>query len=416
MAREHKKLNALMVSRAKERGYYADGGGLYLQVSASGAKSWVFRFKKEGKLREMGLGPAHTITLVEAREQAIDCRKQRLLDIDPIEARREGEAANRLAKSKEMTFRQCAEAYIDAHKASWSNAKHAAQWPSTLQTYAYPVFGEAPVQSIDVGLVTKAIEPIWQTKTETASRLRGRIESVLDWAAVRGFRQGDNPARWKGHLDKLLPQRERVQRVVHHAALPYLEIGAFMGLLREQGSTSALALEFLILTATRTNEVIGATWAEFDLDAALWTIPATRMKAKREHRVPLSKPALALVRNLHANRSSDFVFPGAKADRALSNMALLMLRKRMKRDGLTIHGFRSTFRDWAAERTNFPREVAEHALAHSLPNKVEAAYQRSDLFEKRRLMMEEWATFCDYPIVTGQVVLIASKRAESNAR
>ncbi len=406
MAREHKKLTALAVSRARERGYYADGGGLYLQVSASGAKSWVFRFRQDGRLREMGLGPAHTITLAEVREHASDCRKQRIRDIDPIKARHDEKAAAKLATAKAMTFRQCAEAYIEAHKYSWKNAKHSGQWSATLATYAYPIFGDLPVQSIDVSLVTKALEPIWQTKTETASRVRGRIESVLDWATVRDFRQGDNPARWRGHLDKLLPQRSKVQKVEHHSALPYAETGAFMAALREQGSTSALALEFLILTATRTGEVIGATWAEIDLGAALWTIPDERMKAKREHRVPLSRPALAILKRLHESRSSEFVFPGAKASKPLSNMALLKLLERMKRTDLTVHGFRSTFRDWAAERTNFPREVAEHALAHSLPDKVEAAYRRGDLFDKRRLMMDEWARFCSHHAPEGEVIAL----------
>jgi integrase len=409
MAREHKKLTALAISRAKQRGYYADGGGLYLQVSASGAKSWVFRFKKDGRLREMGLGPTHTITLAEAREHAVDCRKLRLRDVDPIEARQSDKAETKLALAKSMTFRQCAEAYIAAHKSSWVNAKHAAQWPSTLSTYAYPVFGNLPVQSVDVALVTKALEPIWQTKTETASRLRGRIETVLDWATARNFRQGDNPARWRGHLDKLLPQRSKVQKVEHHSALPYVEIGAFMGALRAQTTTSALALEFLILTAARTGEVIGAKWGEFDLSAALWTIPAERMKARREHRVPLSRPALSILKRLFEHRSGEFVFPGGRAAKPLSNMALLMLLERMNRSDLTVHGFRSTFRDWAAERTNFPREVAEHALAHSLPDKIEAAYRRGDLFDKRRKMMDAWADFVFRPPPAGQVVPLGSK-------
>ena len=410
MAREQKKLTALAVSRAKRRGYYADGGGLYLQVSPSGARSWVFRFKKDGRLREMGLGPAHTITLAEAREYATECRKQRLRDIDPIEARHGDRAANKLAAAKAISFRQCAEAYIDAHNSSWANAKHAAQWPSTLATYAYPIFGDLPIQSVDVALVTKALEPIWRTKTETASRLRGRIETVLDWATVRNFRQGDNPARWRGHLDKLLPARAKVQRVEHHAALPYAEIGQFMTRLREQEAMSALALQFLVLTATRTSEVLNATWAEVDLDNAVWTIPADRMKAGREHRVPLSKPALALLRELHAHRIGDFIFPSANPGRPLSNMAMLKLLERMGRSDLTVHGFRSTFRDWAAERTNFPREVAEHALAHSLPDKVEAAYRRGDLFDKRRSLMEAWARFCQTVAAEGAVIQLASKR------
>jgi integrase len=304
-----------------------------------------------------------------------------------------GKLKAKLEAARAMTFRQCAEAYIEAHKAGWQNAKHAAQWSSTLKTYAYPVFGALPVQAVDVALVAKVLEPIWKAKTETASRLRGRIERVLDWATVRGYRQGDNPARWRGHLDQLLPARSRVQKVQHHPA----DLG-------KQESTSALALEFLILTATRTAEVIGATWSEVDLDVAVWTIPAGRMKAKKEHRVPLSKPTLAILRRLHKHRAGEFVFMGAKPGRPISNMALFILLKRMGRSDLTVHGFRSTFRDWCAERTNFPREVAEHALAHSLPDKVEAAYQRGDLFEKRRRLMAEWGRFCDRPTTAGKVL------------
>ena len=332
----------------------------------------------------------------------------RLRGIDPIDARQGDRASAKLDAAKAMTFRQCAEAYINAQKAGWSNAKHGAQWPATLATYAYPIFGDLPVQAIDVGLVTKALEPIWNTKTETASRLRGRIEAVLDWATVRGYRQGDNPARWRGHLDKILPQRAKVQKVQHHSALPYAEIGDFMTKLREQDSTSALALEFLILTAARTGEVIGAAWNEIDFAEALWTVPDERMKAKKEHRIPLSKPALAILQRLHAHRTGDYVFPGAKPNSPLSNMAMLKLLERMDLADLTVHGFRSTFRDWAAERTNFPREVAEHALAHSLPDKVEAAYRRSDLFEKRRQLLDAWARFCDQPAAAGKVVPIAS--------
>ena len=410
MAREHKKLTALAVSRAKSRGYYADGGGLYLQVSASGAKSWVFRFKKDGRLREMGLGPTHTITLAEARDRATDCRKQRTLGIDPIDGRHGDRANAKLDAARAMTFRQCAEAYIEAHKPGWSNAKHAAQWPATLATYAYPVFGDLPVQAIDVSLVTKALEPIWNTKTETATRLRGRIEAVLDWATVRGYRQGDNPARWRGHLDKVLPPRAKVQKVQHHTALPYAEIGDFVVALRAQDSTSALALEFLILTAARTGEVIGATWTEIDFAEAVWIVPADRMKAKKEHRVPLPKPALAILQRLYAHCTGDYVFPGAKPKKPLSNMSMLKLLERMDRADLTVHGFRSSFRDWAAERTNFPREVAEHALAHSLPDKVEAAYRRGDLFDKRRKLMKAWANYCGTIETQGVVVSIAGKK------
>lgn len=394
MARQIGKLNALGVSRANRRGYLADGGGLYLQVSGSGAKSWVFRFRDCGRLREMGLGPIHTVSLADARRAALACRKQRLAGIDPIGDRDARRRQAKLEAAKVMSFRQCAEAYVQAHKAGWKNAKHAAQWPSTLQTYAYPVIGDLPVRGIDVSLMMKVLEPMWTTKTETASRLRGRIEAVLDWAAVRGLRQGDNPARWRGHLDHLLPERGKVAKVRHHAAVPYSEVSGFMAALRVQPGVSALALEFAILTAARTSEVIGATWGEIDLESAMWTIPAERMKGARSHRVPLSARALAIVGKLDEIRQGDFVFPGRKLAKALSNMALLELLRRMNRADLTAHGFRSTFRDWAAECTSFAREVAEQALAHSLPDKVEAAYRRGDLFEKRRELMEQWGMFC----------------------
>jgi integrase len=308
MARQIGKLNHLAVSRASKRGYLSDGGGLYLQISASGARSWVFRYRDAGRLRELGLGAAHTFTLAEARKRATEQRKLRADGVDPIEHRNAQRSKAKLDAAKLMTFRQCAEAYIDAHRKSWKNDKHAAQWPASLSAYAYPVLGDLPVLSIDVALVTKALEPIWRDKTETASRLRGRIETVLDWAKARGYRHGDNPARWRGHLDKLLPARAKVQRVEHHAALPYAAIGPFMAQLREQEGMSALALQFLILTATRTSEVLNATWAEVDLNAGVWTIPEGRMKAGREHRVPLSKSALALLRELHTHRASDVIF------------------------------------------------------------------------------------------------------------
>jgi integrase len=342
----------------------------------------------------MGLGSAELVSLADAREKALAARKLLLNGVDPIEEKKAARASAALEAAKGMTFESCAEAYIEAHKAEWRNAKHANQWGSTLKAYVYPIFGDLPVSRIDVGLVMKALEPIWTAKTETANRLRGRIEAVLDWATVRGYRQGDNPARWRGHLDSLLPRRAKVQKVEHHAALPYAEVGAFMEALRQQEGLSALALEFLILTATRTSETIGATWSEFDLDAATWTIPAKRIKAGKEHRVPLSPAALAIVKRMCELRSGEFVFPGGKRGRPLSNMALLKLLERMGRDDLTAHGFRSTFRDWAAERTNFPREVAEMALAHAVGDKVEAAYRRGDLFQKRRHLMEAWAKHC----------------------
>ena len=279
-----------------------------------------------------------------------------------------------------VTFRQCAERYVAAHEPAWKNSKHKAQWRATLGTYCYPVFGDVAVGAIDVGLVTKALEPIWTTKPETAGRVRGRMEAILDWATVRGYRTGDNPARWKGHLDKLLPARGKVRRVKHHAALPYPEVPAFVPLLREREGLSARALEFVILTAARTSEAIGARWSEIDLANKVWTIPRDRMKGGREHRVPLSDRAIEIIASLP--REAEYVFPGARAGKPLSNMALLTTLRRMGRGDLTAHGFRSTFRDWAAETTGFPSDVVEMALAHAVSSKVEAAYRRGDLFEK----------------------------------
>jgi integrase len=388
------RLNALTVGRLKEPGMYADGGGLYLQVSRSGTKSWIFRFAMNGREREMGLGPLHTIGLSDARLFATEARKLKLLGQDPIEARRAKREAKKLEDARALTFKQASATYIKANKAGWKNAKHAAQWEATLATYAEPVFGALPVAAVDTSLVLKALEPIWSEKAETASRLRGRIESVLDWATARGYRKGENPARWRGHLEKLLPARSRVKTVEHHAALPYRDLPAFMQALRAQAGVGARALEFAILTAGRTGEVIGATWDEIDLEAATWTIPKERMKARRDHRVFLCDSALAVLRPLYEARESDFVFPGGKKDKPLSNMTLLATLKRMKRHDLTAHGFRSTFRDWAAEMTDYPAEVVEMALAHVVGNKVEAAYRRGDLFEKRKGLMGDWDTAC----------------------
>jgi integrase len=409
MARASNKLSAVEVRGIAKKGMYHDGGGLYLQVNAGGAKSWIFRFMLDGRSREMGLGPVHTIPLADARKRAAECRKMRFDGIDPIEARRAQREQKKLDAAKSMTFDACAAAYIDAHKAGWKNTKHRDQWPNTLNTYASPVFGSLPVQAVDVGLVMKALEPIWQTKSETASRLRGRIEAVLDWATVRGYRKGDNPARWRGHLDKLLPARSKVGKVEHHPALPYDELADFVAVLRSQDGIAARALEFLILTATRTGEVIGARWAEIDLGEKMWVVPAARMKAGREHRVPLPAAAVAILEQMKEIRESDFVFPGGKKGKPLSNMAMLAVLKRMDRDDLTNHGFRSSFRDWAAERTNFPREVAEMALAHTVDDKVEAAYRRGDLFQKRRQLMDSWVKFCETKRMQAEVVAINSR-------
>ncbi|WP_132979293.1 site-specific integrase [Pigmentiphaga sp. D-2] len=393
MAKSINRLSSLAVSKASKPGLYSDGNGLYLQITSAGVKSWLFRYMKSGKARAMGLGPLHSVTLAEARMKALECRKHLLGGQDPLDQKLQSAAEEALTQHLSITFAKCAEAYIEAHEAAWKSAKHAAQWQSTLSTYAEPVFDKLPVAAIDTGLVMKVLEPIWRTKTETASRLRGRIEAVLDWATVRGYRTGENPARWKGHLDHLLPKRSKIQKVEHHPALPYQDLPAFMEQLRTLNGNAARALELLILTATRTSETIEATWEEVDLDAKTWTIPAARMKAGQEHRVPLSQAAVALFEEQKRISTTAFVFEGGKANKPLSNMALLQLLKRMGRRNLTAHGFRSTFRDWVGETTSFPRELAEAALAHTLRNKTEAAYARGDLLQKRAELMEAWSSF-----------------------
>ena len=387
------KLTALAVRRAKTPGYYNDGGGLYLKIAGPNARSWVFRYRVSVvQLREMGLGSTATISLPEARERARACRQQRLDGIDPIEARRATRAATAVTAAKVMTFRQCAEAYIAAHEAGWSNAKHAGQWPKTLTAYVYPVFGSLPVQSVDVALVMKALEPIWATKPETASRVRGRIESVIDWATTRGYRTGENPARWRGHLENLLPKKSKVARVEHHAALPYKDLPAFMANLRQFEGIPARALEFAILVAARTGEVIGAKWSEIDLAGRVWVIPPERMKSGREHRVPLSDAALAILEAMKAVRQSDYVFAGVRLRRPMAMGALLAVMRKLEQPG-TVHGFRSCFSDWSAEQTNTASEVREMALAHAVGDRVEGAYRRGDLFEKRRTLMDAWSRF-----------------------
>jgi integrase len=404
MAKIINRLSALAVASAKMPGLYGDGVGLYLQVSANGSKSWIFRFKAGGRTRYMGLGSLKTISLAKAREAAGKCRELRLQGIDPIAQRDGVRAAARLDAVKTMTFNECRDAYIATHQAGWRNAKHRMQWVNTLDTYVSPVFGKLAVQAVDVALGTQVLEPIWSTKPETASRLRGRIERVLDWAKARGFRAGENPAHWRGHLDQLLPARSKVHNVQHHAALPFSELPPFMTALRERAAVAARALEFAILTAPRTGEVIGATWDEIDLGRRTWTVPASRMKGHRDHRVPLSDHAVALLEEMQETRSNEFVFP-RHGGKPLSNMALLMMLRRMGRSDVTAHGFRSSFRTWAAERTIFPREVVEAALAHVIGNKVEAAYQRGDLLDKRRELMAEWGKYCaNLASTTGRVV------------
>lgn len=387
------RLSAQTVARNTKPGLYSDGGGLYLQITKAGVKSWLFRYMRNGKARGMGLGPLHTISLAEARTRALACRKQILDGGDPLETKEAKQASQKASEAKKKSFMECADSYIEAHRSGWKNEKHAAQWESTLETYAEPIFGTLPVAAIDTALVMKVLEPIWTTKTETATRVRGRIESVLDWATVRGYRSGENPARWKGHLDHLLPKRSKVQKVVHHPALPYADAPAFMKALRTHGGTAPLAFEFLILTATRTNEAINARWDEFDMTNRVWTIPAGRMKAEKEHRVPLSRAAIDILKAQQMDSEGDYVFPGQRNGSPLSNMVFLQLLKRMERTDITAHGFRSTFRDWVGETTQYPREVAEAALAHTVKNKAEAAYARGDLFAKRAKMMQDWADY-----------------------
>ena len=412
------KLSAVEVIKAKGPAVLHDGGGLYLRVSATNAKSWVFRFQLDGKRRDMGLGPFPDISLAEARAKATEHRKQRHEGVDPLDAKAAQRQAQRVPDAKGRTFRESAVEFIEKNRAGWRNAKHAAQWGSTLETHVYPVIGDLPVAAIDVGLVVQVLDPIWAEKPETASRVRGRIEAVLDAATVRGFRQGPNPAQWKGNLAHILPARSKVRRVEHHAALPIGDMPEFLDALRGREGMAARALEFAILTAARTGEVLGTRWGEIDLNAEVWTVPAGRMKAGREHRVPLSKAALAVLGavrplTLMRNGKPDLaapVFPSPRRALPMSNMVMLMLLRRMKRSDLTAHGFRSTFSDWAAERTGYPREVVEMALAHAVENKAEAAYRRGDLFDKRVRLMEAWAGFCTAPRTDLRVVSIRPAR------
>jgi integrase len=343
-----------------------------------------------------------TRSVLEAREKALKCRKLRDQGIDPIEARRADRANAALEAARVMTFDQCRDAFVAAKQAGWRNVKHASQWRNTLTTYVTPVFGKVPIGAIDTALVTKVLQPLWTRKPETARRVRGRIEAILDWAKACGYRDGENPARFRGHLKHLLADIPEVRRVKHHAALPYAGIAEFIADLRERPGIAAKALEFTILTAARTGEVIGAQWDEINLKARVWTVPADRMKGSREHRVPLTDAAIAVLEQMREVRQNEFMFPGDRRA-MMSNMAMDMLLRRMGRD-VTVHGFRSTFKDWASERTNFPNEVSEAALAHAVGDKVEAAYRRGDMFEKRRRLMEAWAEFASERQATGLIV------------
>ncbi len=389
------KLNNFAMRKLTKPGRYGDGGGLWLQVRDLEHRSWLFRYKLAGRARQMGLGPVELVSLAEARDAALEARKLVFKGIDPIDHRNAAKAVQQKVEAV-FTFQQVAERYVAAHERGWRNEKHRYQWGATLKNLCYPILGAKPVDQVDTGLVMRVLDGLWQEKPETASRVRGRIESILDYAKARGWRTGENPARWKGHLENLLPKRSKVAQVKHHAALPWNETGPFMKGLRAAEAVSGRALEFTILTAARTGETLGARWSEIDLETRTWTIPAERMKAGQEHRVPLTDRAIQILEAVAPFRTANtsFVFPGARSGASLSQMALVMALRRLGRGDITVHGFRSTFRDWAAESTNYPREVAEAALAHTLRDKVEAAYRRSDLFDKRRQLMEEWDEFC----------------------
>jgi integrase len=390
----------MAVSKQSKPGFYPDGGGLYLQVTTSGGRSWIFRYRMDGKQREMGLGSVLAVSLAQARKAAAEYRDMVKAGTDPIDAReakRAELAAERQKARGVLTFDQAAEAHIAAHRHEWRNEKHGGQWVATLKEYASPHFGSIPVNRIDTADILRALTPIWTAKTETATRVRGRIEKVLDWARVAGYREGENPARWRGHLEHSLAAPSKVAKTKHHAALPWRQIGDFMTDLRKREGVAARALEFAILCASRSGEVRMASWDEFDLAGRVWTIPAARMKAGREHTVPLSGRAIELLQQMPRIEGCQWAFPGAK-DQPLSDMSLTAVLRRMG-VAVTAHGFRSSFRDWCAESVanSFPREVAEHALAHQLPDRVEAAYQRGTLFDRRVMLMAAWGDYCAKP-------------------
>jgi integrase len=378
------KLTARKVETAKP-GKYSDGGNLYLIVSETGARKWVLRFTWRGRAKEMGLGSASSVPLADAREKAASARRKIARGLNPIDERKRDGGI--------PTFGEMADDVREALSAGFRNEKHKVQWKMTLETYAAPLRGKA-VDTITTEDVLAVLKPIWTTKAETASRLRGRIEKVLDAAKAKGYREGENPARWRGHLDHLLPKPSKLARG-HHAAMPYEEVAAFVGQLREREATAALALEFCILTAARSGEVLGARWSEIDFEKKIWMVPANRMKAGREHRVPLSARAVSILKQLAKIKAGDFVFPGQARNKPLSNMAMEMVLRRMKVENVTVHGFRSSFRDWAGNVSSFPREVVETALAHVIGDKAEQAYRRGDALEKRRLLMEAWAGYCE---------------------
>ena len=384
MGRTSKRLSALDVKANSEPGRYADGDGLYLNVAAGKSKSWVFLWMKNGKRREMGLGSYPTISLVAARQRAEECRRQVAEGLDPIAERK---------RSAPVTFGEAADQFIASMASSFRNEKHRDQWKMTLGDAYCAELRKRPISDVSTEDVLQVLTPIWQSKSETASRIRGRVERVLDFATVKGWRSGENPARWRGHLKNALPARQKLARG-HHAAMPYAKVPAYVTRLQFAEAMAARGLEFLILTASRSGEVLGAKWPEFDLEEAVWTVPAERMKAGKEHRVPLSPRAVAIVKDLREAKVNDYVFPGEKKDRPLSGMAFAMLMRRMKVSQYTAHGFRSAFRDWAGDETSYPRELAEAALAHRVGDATEQAYRRSDALGRRRKLMVAWADYC----------------------
>jgi integrase len=398
MPRTLHKLSATAVVAIATPGYHADGGGLYLRVAPGGTRGWIFRFTIGGKTRDAGLGSYPAVSLAKARAAAAKSRELVSSGVDPIVARKSEREAALSATMKTLTFRDCALAVIASHEAGWRNSKHRQQWANTLKTYAYPQIGDWPVGSIDTALVMRVLDPIWRTKPETASRVRGRIETVLDWARVGGYRQSEaNPARWRGHLDQLLPQKQKVRHVRHHPALPYARVPGFMAELGKREGVAERALEFGILTATRSSEFRTAQWRDIVFEEAVWTarVKITSANPSGEFRVPLSDAALAVLSGLP--QIGRYVFPGQRADSPISDSAIRTFVLRAMGYGAadcTIHGFRSSFRDWAAERTSFPNHVVEKALAHAVSSAVEAAYRRGDLFDKRRKLMDAWAAWC----------------------
>ncbi len=392
------KLSAQQVKyagRDNRRVLLADGDNLYLQVSASGAKSWIFRFHREGKNRDLGLGSEKTLSLAEAREAARDARKVLLQGLCPIEEKKERHHVAQLEAAKSITFKDCAERYIESHKAAWKNDRHTQKWGRSLVLYAYPVLGDHPVGQIDAHSVFRAIDPIWRTKNDTASRVRGRIEVILDWATVRGYRKGDNPARFKGNLSHLLPPRNKIRKTVHMNSLPYTDMPAFWKELSKRPAPAGAMLRFTILTAARTGDTRFAVWDEIDFESAIWTIPGERMKAGREHRVPLAPEAIKILKEQVKQRRNDLIFPSSNDDKPHSENAMLQVLGRMGMKGrVTVHGFRSTFKVWSSEQTDYPNEVSEMALAHSQGDKTQEAYKRTDLLGKRKPLMENWANYC----------------------